>query len=61
MTGSPKFATSLKNIRHGVSAHVWLVDPHSRRVYTCETGLVEPQSLKISELGVEITGADIFE
>jgi Uma2 family endonuclease len=42
-------------------AHVWLVDPHSRRMYTCETGLVETQSLKISELGVEITGADIFE
>src|SRR5205823_8240431 len=30
-------------------AHVWLVDPHSRRMYTCETGLVETQSLKISE------------
>jgi Uma2 family endonuclease len=42
-------------------AHVWLVDPHSRRMYTCETGLVETQSLKISELDVEITGADIFE
>jgi Uma2 family endonuclease len=42
-------------------AHVWLVDPHSRRMYTCETGLVEARSLKISELGVEITGADIFE
>ncbi len=42
-------------------AHVWLVDPHSRRMYTCENGLVETQSLKISELGLEITGADIFE
>ena len=42
-------------------AHVWLVDPHSRRMYTCENGLVETQSLKISELGVGITSADIFE
>ena len=42
-------------------AHVWLVDPHSRRMYTCETGLVETPSLKVSELGVKITGADIFE
>jgi len=42
-------------------AHVWLVDPHSRRMYTCETGLVETPSLKISELGVEITSVDIFE
>jgi Uma2 family endonuclease len=42
-------------------AHVWLVDPHSRRMYTCETGLVETLSLKISDLGVEVTGADIFD
>jgi Uma2 family endonuclease len=42
-------------------AHVWLVDPHSRRMYMYEAGLLETQSLKISELGVELTGADIFE
>ena len=42
-------------------AHVWLVDPHSRRMYTCEIGLVETQLLKISELGVEVTSADIFD
>jgi Uma2 family endonuclease len=42
-------------------AHVWLVDPHSRRMYTCETGLVETLSLRISGLGVEVTGADIFD
>ena len=42
-------------------AHVWLVDPHSRRMYTCETGLVETQSLKIPERGLEVTGADIFD
>lgn len=42
-------------------AHVWLVHPNSRRMYTREAGLVETQSLKISELGIETTGADIFE
>jgi Uma2 family endonuclease len=42
-------------------AHVWLVDPHSRRMYTCEAGLVETQSLTIAQLDVQITGADIFE
>jgi Uma2 family endonuclease len=31
-------------------AHVWLVDPYSRRMYVCEAGLLEMQSLKISEL-----------
>jgi len=42
-------------------AHVWLVDPYSRRLYTYESGLIELQRLKISELRVELTGADIFE
>jgi len=41
--------------------HVWLVDPHSRRTYTCETGLVETQSLKIPEINVELTAADLFD
>jgi len=41
--------------------HVWLVDPYSRRLYTCEAGLLETQQLKISELGVEVTSGDIFE
>jgi Uma2 family endonuclease len=41
--------------------HVWLVDPHLRRMYTCETGLVETQSFKISELGIEVAGTDIFD
>jgi hypothetical protein len=30
-------------------------------MYTCDTGLVETQSLKTSELGVELTAADIFD
>lgn len=42
-------------------AHVWLVDPHWRRMYTCEIGLVETQLLKIAELGVDVTAADIFD
>jgi len=41
--------------------HVWLVDPHSRRMYTCEAGLVETHALLIPELGVEVNPADIFE
>ena len=42
-------------------AHVWLVDPHLRRMYTCEAGLTETASLKVPELGIEVTPADIFE
>jgi len=41
--------------------HVWLVDPHSRRLYTCDTGLTEVQSLVIPELGIELGPAEIFE
>jgi Uma2 family endonuclease len=41
--------------------HVWLVDPHSRRMYTYQAGLIELPALQISELGVEVTAFDIFE
>jgi Uma2 family endonuclease len=41
--------------------HVWLVDPYSRRMYTYDAGLIELPAVQISELGVEVTGLDIFE
>ena len=41
--------------------HVWLVDPHSRRLYTCEKGLNEVAALPVPELGVTVTAEDIFE
>ena len=41
--------------------HVWLVDPHSRRLYTCDKGLTEVPTLLIPELGIELKPADIFE
>ena len=41
--------------------HVWLVDPHSRRMYTCAGGLTEVPSLRILELDVEVTSGEIFE
>ena len=44
----------------GVS-HVWLVDPHSKRMYTCDATLVEVPTLKIPELGIEVTPTNIFE
>jgi len=42
-------------------AHVWLVDPQSRRMYSCDNGFAEVTSLAVPELGVEIQPADIFE
>ena len=41
--------------------HVWLVDPHSRRLYSCEERLHEVESLKIGELGIEVGPPDIFD
>ena len=41
--------------------HVWLVDPHSQRLYTCDTGLTEVKSLVAHELGIELTPDQIFE
>jgi Uma2 family endonuclease len=42
-------------------AHVWLVDPQSRRMYTCDNGLAEVASLAVPELGVELQPTDMFE
>lgn len=42
-------------------AHVWLVDPYSKRMYTCNGGLAEVQALAIPELGVELKASDVFE
>ena len=42
-------------------AHVWLVDPHSRRLYTCEAGLTETAVLTVPELGADVTAQDVFE
>ncbi len=41
--------------------HVWLVDPYSKRMYTCNRGLTEVQTLTIPELGVELKASDVFE
>jgi Uma2 family endonuclease len=41
--------------------HVWLVDPHSRRMYTCDAGLSETPSLRVPELDIELTPELIFE
>ena len=41
--------------------HVWLVDPHSRRMYTCDAGLTEVPALRIPEIDAELSPSDIFE
>jgi Uma2 family endonuclease len=41
--------------------HVWLVDPYSRRMYSCDPGLTEVATLRLPEIGVELMPGDIFE
>ena len=42
--------------------HVWLVDPYSHRMYTSTAGLLtEVPTLRVPEIGVELTPGDIFE
>lgn len=50
----------LEEYRRWGVAHVWLVDPHSRRLYTCDAGLNEVGKLAVPELGMEVTPAQIF-
>ena len=40
--------------------HVWLVDPHSRRLYTCDAGLMETATLPVPELNVLLTPDEVF-
>jgi Uma2 family endonuclease len=51
----------LEEYRQWGVPHVWLADPHARRLYTCEAGLVEVPALKIPELSIEVKPSDIFE
>jgi Uma2 family endonuclease len=41
--------------------HVWLVDPHSQRLYTCHSGLTEVPTLQIPELDIELKPTDVFD
>jgi Uma2 family endonuclease len=42
-------------------AHVWLVDPHTRSMYTCQAGLTEVEVLRVPELAIEVTAREVFE
>jgi Uma2 family endonuclease len=50
----------LAEYRAWAVTYMWLVDPHSKRMYTCDAELVEVSVLKITELDLELKPADIF-
>ena len=39
---------------------VWLVGPHSKRMYTCDGNLMEVPALQIPELGLTLTTTEVF-
>jgi Uma2 family endonuclease len=41
--------------------HVWFVDPHSRRLYTYDQGLHAVEALRVPELDLAVTRADVFK
>jgi Uma2 family endonuclease len=40
--------------------HVWLVDPYSKRMYTCDEKLIEVTHFTVPELAIEISPTQIF-
>lgn len=54
--------TKLEEYRAWGVKHVWLVDPYSHRMYASTAGLLtEVPTLRVPEIGVELTPGDIFE
>jgi len=51
----------LQEYRHRGVGHVWLVDPYSRRLYTCDTGLTATNLFRVPELGIELGPDQIFD
>lgn len=56
-----KVREKLEEYRTWGVPHVWLADPYAKRMYTCDAGFNEVPALRIPELGIEATPADIFE
>lgn len=41
--------------------HVWLIDPHMKRLYLCKDGLHEVPSYTLPEINLNVTPADLFD
>jgi Uma2 family endonuclease len=51
----------LEEYRQWGVPHVWLVDPHSKLMYTCDGALCAVPVLRVPELNLEVKPGDIFE
>src|SRR6185312_7059398 len=41
--------------------HVWLVDPHQRRLYSLDDNLIEKNALTVPELDIELLPRNVFD
>jgi Uma2 family endonuclease len=57
----PAIEEKLEEYRAWGVRHTWLVDPHSKRMYIWDQTLIEVPTLRVPELGLEVTPADVFE
>jgi Uma2 family endonuclease len=57
----PAVREKLEEYRVWGVPHVWLVDPHSRRLYTWDSGLKGVDSLNIPDLDIEVLPHDVFD
>jgi len=51
----------LEEYREWGVTHVWLVDPHSRRLYSCDQGLREVSFFRVGERSLEVMPDQLFE
>ncbi len=59
-----RLADVMEKLREYTTAgipHVWLLDPRHKHMYLFQDGLREVQRYAIPELGLEATGADLFD
>jgi Uma2 family endonuclease len=52
--------SKLEEYRDWGVAHVWLVDPYSKHMYTCDGSFAEVSLLRIPELDLELQPSDVF-
>jgi Uma2 family endonuclease len=57
----PQVREKLEEYRLWGVPHVWLVDPHARRLYIWDGNLTETNTLTVPGLGIEVLPADVFD
>jgi Uma2 family endonuclease len=57
----PLVRQKLQEYRAWGVPHVWLVDPHERRLFSLDENLIEKHSLAVPELDIELLPRNVFD